>query len=229
MRFNTKLILSLLLTVAPSTLAAVNGKCSSGKKGICIATGTCSKYGGSTSNGYCPSDPNNIKCCSNIPCKYNGKSGSCMFTSECSGSTVSGLCPGGSNFKCCLSSGVTTSNVCKKAANAASYARSRAKSKSISKCAAYVADALQKAGFSFKRQGSAYMYHTNGILKGIGFKEISKQTPKKGDIAVEEKTSSHVHGHIQIYDGSNWVSDFVQKSVNVHSKNAGKIHYYRCK
>jgi len=102
MRFNPKLILSLLITI-PSALAAVNGACSNGKKGICIATGTCTSYGGKTSNGNCPNDPNNIKCCSNIPCKASGKSGTCMFTSECTnGTTYSNLCPGGSNFKCCV-------------------------------------------------------------------------------------------------------------------------------
>jgi len=101
MRFSP-IVLSLLAAV-PSALAALNGACSYGVKGICVNTSTCSSYGGKTSTGNCPSDPNNVKCCSNIPCKSNGKSGSCMFTSECRGQTVSGLCPGGSNFKCCIS------------------------------------------------------------------------------------------------------------------------------
>jgi len=102
MHFNPKLILSLLATV-PSALAAVNGACANGKKGICISTGSCGSYKGTTSNGNCPSDPNDVKCCSNIPCTANGMNGSCMFTSECTdGTTYSGLCPGGSNFKCCI-------------------------------------------------------------------------------------------------------------------------------
>ena len=37
-------------------------------------------------------------------------------------------------------------------------------------------------GFSFTRQKSAYMYHTNDILLDLGFDEISKGSPKKGDI-----------------------------------------------
>jgi len=102
MRFNS-IVLSLLAAV-PSALAALNGRCSYGVKGICINTTTCSNYSGSPSTGNCPSDPNNVKCCSNIPCKYNGIVGSCMFTSDCTGQTVSGLCPGGTNFKCCIPS-----------------------------------------------------------------------------------------------------------------------------
>ncbi|OUM59710.1 hypothetical protein PIROE2DRAFT_27520, partial [Piromyces sp. E2] len=90
-----------LLVILPSTLANVNGKCSYGRKGICIATGTCKNYGGSPSNGNCPKDASNIKCCENIPCKHEGKSGICRFTNECSGTSNAGHCPGGNNFKCC--------------------------------------------------------------------------------------------------------------------------------
>jgi len=290
MRLNAKLVLTLLAAL-PSTFAAVNGKCSNGKNGICIATGTCSNYGGTYSSGYCPNDPSNIKCCENIKCKYNGTTGSCKFTDQCNGTPISGLCPGGTNFKCCIPKKTTTKktttkktttkktttvkpsttkctymgiagscidvnktkcknnqtvvgycpgasnikcclptlpSICKKALSAAEYARAHAHASSTGWCAAYVANALENSGFSFVRQASAYMYHTNGILRGMGFKEISKQTPQKGDVAVEENTSSHVHGHIQIHDGKNWISDFIQNSENVHSSNPGKIHYYRC-
>jgi len=108
MRFSP-IILSLLAAV-PSALAALNGRCSYGVKGICVKTGTCSNYGGTSSTGNCPNDPKNVKCCSDIRCEYKGQVGSCKFTDECGGSTVTGLCPGGSNFKCCLSGTPKTSN-----------------------------------------------------------------------------------------------------------------------
>jgi len=115
------------------------------------------------------------------------------------------------------------------AQKAADYARNHAGSSSKGQCAKYVADALiNGGGFSFTRQSSAYMYHTNGILSDIGFKQISKGSPKKGDVYVEDRTSSHVHGHIAIYDGSNWVSDFIQKSDRVHFTDQGTNYYYRC-
>jgi len=279
MRFNSKYIISLL-AVLPSAFAAVNGKCSNGVKGICIATSTCTSYGGKSSSGNCPSDPNNIKCCSNIPCKSNGKSGTCMFTNECSGTTVSNLCPGGSDFKCCISGKTDTTGVgtkcsdqgingkcidvnktsCKskalvtgkcpgaanvkccldkkppqptgalaKAQKAADYAASHAHAKSTGYCAAYVADALLASGFSFTRQGSACQYHTNNILKNIGFKlQSSKPNPlKKGDIAVHGCNNAHPHGHIQIYNGSAWYSDFKQNSEHVYASSEPPIYYYR--
>ena len=110
---------------------------------------------------------------------------------------------------------------------AADYARSKANSKSVGLCAKYVANALEHVGFKFNRQPSAYMYHTNGILSNLGFNSIAGGSPKKGDIYVEDKTQTHQDGHIAIYDGSNWVSDFVQKSSHVHSKDSGTNYYYR--
>ena len=101
MHFISKLIL-ILLAVVSSTLAAVNGRCS-GRNGICISTANCAKYNGVSFSGKCPSDANDINCCDNIPCRADdGRTGSCVFSNQCSGSTVGGKCPGGTDFKCCL-------------------------------------------------------------------------------------------------------------------------------
>ena len=113
------------------------------------------------------------------------------------------------------------------AKKAADYATNHAQAKSTGNCAKYVANALQNAGFSFNRQTSAYMYHTNGTLTGMGFSLINGGSPKKGDVYVEDRTNTHIHGHIAIYNGSNWVSDFIQKSDHVHSKDSGTNYYYR--
>ena len=107
MTFDPKLILILLATISTS-LASLNGQCS-GRNGICIKTSSCTKYNGQSYSGKCPSDPNDVKCCDEIPCSANGKSGKCIFASQCNGESVSGLCPGGNDFKCCLSGGSTPS------------------------------------------------------------------------------------------------------------------------
>ena len=65
------------------------------------------------------------------------------------------------------------------------------------------------------------------ILKNMGFTEINGGSPQKGDVYVEDQTKTHSDGHIAIYDGNNWVSDFVQKSDHVHAKDSGTNHYYR--
>ncbi len=95
----------ILLAVISTTFASVNGPCT-GRTGICIDSGKCSDVGGTTYSGKCPSDPNSVKCCDNIPCKADdGTSGKCVFSTQCSGNYVSGKCPGGNDFKCCLGSG----------------------------------------------------------------------------------------------------------------------------
>ena len=114
------------------------------------------------------------------------------------------------------------------AEKAADYATNNAKPKSTGYCARYVANALQHGGFTFQRQDSAYKYHTNGILSGMGFSLINGGSPQKGDVYVEDKTQTHPDGHIAIYNGSNWVSDFIQRTDHVHSKDSGTNYYYRC-
>ena len=108
MHFNLKLILTLLVII-PIIFASLNGECS-GRNGICIKTDTCSQYGGQSFSGNCPSDPNDVKCCDNIGCTADdGRKGSCVFTSQCSGQAISGKCPGGSDFKCCVGGPTTDS------------------------------------------------------------------------------------------------------------------------
>lgn len=124
-------------------------------------------------------------------------------------------------------SGNKSSNL-KKAENAADYARNHAYRTTQHYCARFVANALQNAGFKFKRNNAACEYHTKGTLKGMGFKNISKPGSfKKGDIAVHGCNKSHEWGHIQIYDGKKWYSDFAQNSLNVFGKNPPPIYYYR--
>jgi len=271
MRFNSRLVLSLL-AVVPSALAAVNGACSNNVKGICISTGTCGNYHGTTSTGNCPSDPNDVKCCSNIPCSADGMTGSCMFTNECDGTTYSGLCPGGSNFKCCIRKNpITTTGVgspcngvsgtcidvnttgcpnqvltgkCPGPANvkccpsgsgllaqvqnAADIARQRAHPSSTGWCAKYVREALNLAGITFAHPGLACEYHSLNTLKNIGFTEIARPASfQKGDIIVFECNAAHDAGHLEIYDGSRWYSDFAQNSEDVYSSNIPPKHYYR--
>lgn len=93
-------IFYLALTLTSATvLAAVNGPCSFGKTGVCLPTAQCSGAGDIISVGFCPNDPNDVKCCSKPSC---GLGGYCEWTYACDGITETGLCPGPADFKCCL-------------------------------------------------------------------------------------------------------------------------------
>lgn len=105
---------------------------------------------------------------------------------------------------------------------AAQVASRSAHSSSQGRCAAYVRKALQAAGYSFTPQSSAYQY-ANGTLQSAGFVKINTNNyePKVGDVAVFNRTSKNPHGHIQIYDGNSWVSDFRQPKFSPYSQHNG--------
>lgn len=89
----------------------------------------------------------------------------------------------------------------------------------IGKCAKYVRLALEDGGMKTwgktkieQRPYSAKDYGPFLLYKG--FKEVPKGNYKAGDIAVFDSFTwggkTHTHGHIQIYNGEKWVSDFFQ-------------------
>ncbi len=103
---------------------------------------------------------------------------------------------------------------------AAKKASRRAHSRSRGLCAKYVRRALQSAGYKFKPNPSAYQYATRGTLRKAGFTRISNRSkPQVGDVVVVSRSRRHPHGHISIYDGRNWVSDFRQKKANPYKRH----------
>lgn len=105
---------------------------------------------------------------------------------------------------------------------AAASASHAALGRSIGRCALYVRRALQAAGYSFTPQPSAYQY-ANGTLASAGFVKLSNDNyvPQVGDVAVFNRTAKNPHGHIQIYDGNQWVSDFRQPKFSPYSQHNG--------
>lgn len=110
-----------------------------------------------------------------------------------------------------------------KAYKAAMYATKHARSSSDGACAKYVRVALMTGG-GYPLKGwpvSAGDYAAQGTLKTIGFVQINiKSQPQIGDVMVWSKVPAHPHGHIQIYNGKNWVSDFVQQNSMPWGKGA---------
>ena len=101
---------------------------------------------------------------------------------------------------------------------AAASASRVALSRSSGYCARYVRKALQAAGYEFTPNPSAYQYASRGTLTQAGFTKISNDMqPQVGDVVVYNRTSNRPHGHIQIFDGRDWVSDFRQNSISPYS------------
>ena len=108
-----------------------------------------------------------------------------------------------------------------RAASAADFTTRTAYYKSTGYCARHVRRGLQAAGYKFQQQAMAYQYVTNGVLQKMGFTQVDmKEAPQKGDISVMGPKKPGHAGHISIFNGRNWVSDFVQRHESPY--NGGK-------
>lgn len=83
------------------------------------------------------------------------------------------------------------------------------------KCAKHVRLALQAAGAqipSYAGSGKDF----GPILQQLGFHQITVENPDtfhfmRGDVMVMQPfTGGNQHGHVAGYDGSKWISDFIQ-------------------
>ena len=81
-------------------------------------------------------------------------------------------------------------------------------------CARYVRQALESGGADTSGHPvSAKDWGPLLLLNGfhpLELASIEAFVPEKGDVAVIQPTSNCPHGHIQAFDGKNWISDFVQ-------------------
>jgi hypothetical protein len=90
-----------------------------------------------------------------------------------------------------------------------SHLKGNAKPGSTGHCAQYVREAIEAGGFALARHDSAKDYGPS--LQSVGFIAVPAGTVSRpGDIAVIQPIPGHPHGHMAMFDGRNWISDFVQ-------------------
>lgn len=98
---------------------------------------------------------------------------------------------------------------------AAEYATKAMNATSLSKCALYIRKAINAGGIPGS-WGHAYQFlekDAGGLnpLERMGFNLIDhNQGLQVGDIGVLNRTKDHEYGHIQMWNGKQWVSDFGQ-------------------
>jgi len=92
----------------------------------------------------------------------------------------------------------------------------------VGKCATYVREALEAGGLTISREGSGSAKDYGSRLSKAGFLATKGDAAKpyqKGDIAVIDGfskdaakgvTKDYPHGHLAMYDGTQWISDFKQ-------------------
>lgn len=96
---------------------------------------------------------------------------------------------------------------------AANYARAHAGAHSQSKCAEYTRKAIQAGGVNLSHTFHAKDY--GSLLKNAGFSAIGTfETPREGDvIVIQPYAGGNPSGHMAIFDGQNWYSDFRQRDM----------------
>ncbi|TCH65012.1 CHAP domain-containing protein [Acinetobacter sp. ANC 4862] len=99
---------------------------------------------------------------------------------------------------------------------------------SSQKCAKSIRLALESAGARFQSHPVAAADWGNTLMK-IGYRQINPKfdAPKEGDIYIIDRTGKHVYGHIAGFNGTQWVSDFKQKSYDIYNEKGLTYKYYR--
>jgi hypothetical protein len=92
---------------------------------------------------------------------------------------------------------------------AVQHLRANAKSISQGQCATYTRQAIEAGGIRLSYTNYAKDYGSS--LKVSGFREVSSAGPfRAGDVAVIQPAKGHPYGHMCMFDGSIWISDFKQ-------------------
>jgi hypothetical protein len=79
-------------------------------------------------------------------------------------------------------------------------------------CARYVREAIEAGGVTLIRHVSAKNYGSS--LLAAGFMLIPSGPDymhRAGDVGIVQPIPGHPHGHMAMFDGKYWISDFVQK------------------
>jgi hypothetical protein len=90
-------------------------------------------------------------------------------------------------------------------------------SRSSHHCAMYCRLGMEAAGLDTgDRPRSGYAGDYGPFLLRHGAQTVPQDSyvPQVGDVAVFDKTGQHPYGHIEMYDGQHWVSDFKQHSFS---------------
>ncbi len=81
---------------------------------------------------------------------------------------------------------------------------------SLGRCAQYVREAVEAEGVTLVHHVSAKSYGSS--LTRVGFQNVGAVSGdfQAGDVGIIQPIRGHPHGHICMYNGRHWVSDFIQ-------------------
>lgn len=97
------------------------------------------------------------------------------------------------------------------------HLRTKARPRSIARCAMFVREALEAGGAHAKGAHPRDAKNWGPTLRRLGFHELKVENsdtfiPMKGDVVViQPHPHGNISGHIAAFDGKIWISDFKQR------------------
>ncbi len=90
-------------------------------------------------------------------------------------------------------------------------------------CGVWIRRAIAAGGLSAFNSGVGNAWQMGTALRSAGFQPISatNYSPRAGDVVVFQPVPGHSNGHIEMWDGTQWVSDWKQAGfypITVHSR-----------
>jgi len=95
-------------------------------------------------------------------------------------------------------------------------------------CAMYCRLGMEAAGLNTTdrpQSGDAGDYGPFLLRHGAQTVSQASYAPQVGDVVVFDKTTEHPYGHIEMYDGRHWVSDFMQRTLSPYRDAASSPPY----
>ena len=88
---------------------------------------------------------------------------------------------------------------------------------SIRRCGEYVHNAIDAGGITLNTTYNPHGESASGygpILRHAGFRTVAPgEEPERGDVVVFQSVNGHPDGHVAMFDGRTWISDFRQHDI----------------
>lgn len=93
------------------------------------------------------------------------------------------------------------------------HLNANARNSSAGLCGRYTREAIEAGGLTLTRQTSAKDYGASLILAGFQPILMCLSAYERGDVVIIEGFSGSTDGHMAMFNGEQWVSDFKQRDL----------------
>src|SRR5215211_7202625 len=93
------------------------------------------------------------------------------------------------------------------------YLNAHANLESLGFCARYTRKAIEAGGVTLIQHGAAKDYGSSLLLVGFYALDIDPTIYEAGDVVIIDGFTGNAYGHMAMYNGENWVSDFKQREL----------------